>query len=228
MFRPSRVAFIFTALIGLSFNALSAQEYDPDAKLNTNLAFPVIVPVGSTSDFAHLGTGMVVGAGYNFNQHHAFVGEFLWSWLYPTEESLEPLRPGTPTGDLNGHSNLFVLTANYRLEFHRRRFGGYLIGGGGYYYRNASRTEVVTPAAGTPCTAVWQWWGFRCSGGTVIVSQTTSSFPGGLFGGNAGVGFTFAPSGESRYRMYIEGRYHYAPSSTFPLRFIPITIGVRY
>lgn len=205
-----------------------AQEIEVDNKLNSNIAFPVTVPVGSTSDFTHIGTGLVVGAGYNFTPHHAFVGEFMWNWLYPTEESLDPLRPATAKGDLNGHSNLFVLTANYRLEFRRRGVGTYLIAGAGYYYRNASRTEVVTPVAGTACTPVWRWWGFTCASGAVDVNQTSSSFPGGIFGGNAGFGLTFTIPKEPHYRVYIEARYHYAPGSTFDLRFIPISFGVRY
>ncbi|HEY7406588.1 MAG TPA: outer membrane beta-barrel protein [Candidatus Angelobacter sp.] len=228
MRRARRVLPAVAVLIVASFGSLFAQELETDNKLNSNIAFPVIVPVGSTSDFAHIGTGFVTGAGYNFTPHQAFVGEFLWSWLYPTEESLDPLRPATAKGDLNGHSNLFVLTANYRLEFRRRGVGTYLIAGAGYYYRNASRTEVVAPPAGTACTPVWRWWGFTCTGGTVDVNQTSSSFPGGAFGGNAGLGLTFTIPNETHYRIYVEARYHYAPGSTFDLRFIPITIGVRY
>lgn len=219
---------LFLALIILPAASFAQEADDQDSKINSNIGFPVTFPVGSTSDFTHVGTGAVVGVGYNFNQHNAFVGEFLWSWLYPTEESLQPLRPFTGGGDLNGHSNLFVVTANYKLEFSRHRVGTYFIAGGGYYYRNASRTEAVTPAAGTACTPVWLWWGFRCSGGTVNVIQTSSSFPGGVFGGNAGAGLTFRVSRESRYRLYVEGRYHYAPGDTFNLRFIPLTVGVRY
>jgi hypothetical protein len=228
MLRARKFLLAIAAVIAPLLNPLFAQELDSDNKLNSNIGLPVTIPVGSTSDFTHVGTGIVTGAGYNFNRHHAFVGEFMWNWLYPTEESLNPLRPNTPTGNLNGHSNLFVLTANYRLEFGGQRFGGYFIGGVGYYYRNASRTEVVTPPAGTACTPVWQWWGFACSGGTVAVSQTNSSFPGGVMGGNAGTGIILRPSGESHYRIYIEARYHYAPGNTFNLRFIPVTIGIRH
>jgi hypothetical protein len=226
MFRVSTV-LLAAMIILLSIAAMAQEEFDPDSKLNTNIGFPITKPVGITSDFTHLGTGIVVGAGYNFNPHHAFVGEFMWNWLYPTEESLTPLRPLTPTGDLNGHSNLFVVTANYRLEFRGSKVGTYLIGGGGYYYRNASRTESVVVPAGTACAPVFRWWGFACSGGTVI-SQGSSSFPGGVFGGNAGVGITFNLPHEPRYRVYVEARYHYAPTDTIPLRFIPITVGFRF
>lgn len=224
-----RILFTIICLATPFLHPLFAQdEFDPDSKLNTNLGFPVTVPVGSTSDFAKLGTGVVAGAGYNFNEHHALVGEFMWNWLYATDESLAPLRPGTVEGDLNGHSNLFVLTGNYRFELRGHRIGTYFIAGGGFYYRNASRTEVVTPASGTPCTPVWQWWGFRCSSGTVITPQASSSFPSGVFGGNAGMGITINVPGEPRYRLYLEARYHYAPGTPFILRFIPITTGIRF
>jgi hypothetical protein len=228
MLRACKVLLAIAVLIAMPLGSVFAQEIETDNKLNSHIAFPVIIPVSSTSDFAHVGTGFVTGAGYNFTPHHAFVGEFLWSWLYPTEESLDPIRPATAKGDLNGHSNLFVLTANYRFELRRRGVGTYLIAGAGYYYRNASRTEVVAPLAGTACTPVWRWWGFTCTGGTVDVNQTSSSFPGGVFGGNAGLGLTFTIPNEPHYRMYVEARYHYAPGGTFDLRFIPITIGVRY
>lgn len=221
------IALILSPFLSSAF-AQYEDDFDPDSKLNTNLGFPVTVPVSLTSDLAKLGTGVVVGAGYNFNQHHAFVGEFMWNWIYPTDESLAPLRPATAFGDLNGHSNLFVGTANYRFELRGRHLGTYFIGGGGIYYRNASRTEVVTPAPGTPCTLVWQWWGFRCSSGTVLVQQTSSTFPSAVFGGNAGIGITFNIPGEPRYRMYVEARYHYAPGTPFDLRFIPITTGIRF
>lgn len=227
MLRVRRVLLAFAVILPF-VTSLSAQDFDENSKVNTNIGFPITIPVGSTSDFSHAGTGIVMGTGYNFNQHNAFVGEFMWNWLYPTEESLDPLRPATAVGDLNGHSNLFVLTANYRFELRGHKIGAYFIAGGGFYYRNASRTEVVTPPAGTACTAVWQWWGFRCSSGVVVVNQTSSSFSGAAGGGNAGGGITFNLPNEPRYRFYVEARYHYAPGSTFDLRLIPITVGVRF
>jgi len=231
MLRIGRILLVLAIAIVLLPSVLYAQvyddEFDPESKLNTNIAFPITVPVSSTSDFTHFGTGMIVGAGYNFNRHHAFVGEFMWNWLYPTEESLQPLRPATAKGDLNGHSNLFAFTANYKYELRGPRIGTYFIGGVGFYYRNASRTESVSPPPGTACTPVWQWWGFGCSAGTVNMDQTNSSFPSSTIGGNAGMGITFSLPDQPRYRMYVEARYHYAPG-TFHLRLIPVTVGIRF
>jgi len=227
MVRASRVVLIiavFTAALSLP---LFAQDYDEDSKLNTNLGLPVTVPLSTMSNFTNLGTGVTAGAGYNFNRYNAFVGEFMWNWLYPTDQSLGPLRATLAPNGLNGHSNLFALTANYRLEGSGQKFGAYLIGGAGLYYRNASLTTAITVPPGTACTPAWSWWGFSCAGGTVIVGQTRSSFSSAIFGGNAGVGFT-VKVGEPRYRLYFEARYHYAPDNNFTLRFIPITTGIRF
>lgn len=217
------VLIMSTCLIPLH----AQDQYDENSHLNTNLAFPITVPVGDNANFFKLGTGVVAGAGYNFDRHNAFVGEFMWNWLYPTDQSLAPLRSATQLTGLNGHSNLFTLTANYRLEMQGHTLGAYLIGGGGLYYRNASLNSTVTVPPGTPCLPAWSWWGFPCSGGTVLVSQTRSSFNSAVFGGNAGAGFTIKV-GEPRYRLYFEARYHYAPSSNFNLRMIPVTTGIRF
>jgi hypothetical protein len=220
------VAFVIVALAWA--HPLFAQEGDDeDSRINTNLAFPITIPVGQTGKFAKLGTGVVTGVGYNFNQHNAFVGEFMWNWLYPTKESLAPLRTALESTDLKGHSNQFALTANYRFEMRGRRLGVYLIGGGGLYYRNASLSRAVTVPPGTACTPAWFWWGFSCSSGIVVVNQVHSSFSSAVPGGNAGAGFTIQLH-ESRYRLYFEARYHYAPSSPFTTRMIPITTGIRF
>lgn len=227
MLRLPAPLFTLVFILGILPFSLEAQEFDENSKVNTNLGLPFTVPVGRASDVAWLGTGITTGAGYNFNQHHAFVGEFMWNWLYPTDGSLAPLRQALGSNELNGHSNLFVLTGNYRFEVRGQRFGGYFIGGPGLYYRNADLTTNVTPLPGTACTPIWQWWGYRCSSGVVIVSQS-SSFASAVLGGNAGVGFTINV-GEPRYRLYFEARYHYAPfGNNTAMRFIPITTGIRF
>jgi len=226
--RLTAPVFILVTMVGmLPVAPLAAQEFDESSRVNTNLGLPFTVPIGTASGVATLGTGVTFGAGYNFNQHHGLVGEFMWNWLYPTGESLAPLRQALGSDQLNGHSNLFVLTGNYRFEMLGHRYGGYFIGGPGLYYRNADLTAHVTPLPGTQCTPVWQWWGYRCSSGVVVASQT-SSFAGAVLGGNVGAGFTINV-GEPRYRLYFEVRYHYAPfGNNNTIRFIPITTGIRF
>ena len=216
-------------LITLLFQcSLQSQEYDENSRLNTNLAFPVTVPVSNTSHLVRMGTGATAGAGYNFTHNHAFVGEIMWNWLYPTDESLAPLRNALGSTALNGHSNLFSFSANYRFEMRGKRFGGYVIGGPGLYYRNADLSAQVTPLPGTPCTPVWQWWGYECSSGIVVV-QNHSTFSSSVLGGNFGGGLTVKVGSETRYRVYFEARYHYAPfENNATIRFIPITTGIRF
>jgi hypothetical protein len=48
-----------------------------------------------------------------------------------------------------------------------------------------------------------------------------------VFGYNGGMGLT-VKVGEPRYRLYIEARYHYAPTSRINTQIIPITMGIRF
>lgn len=226
-FTTALATFALVATL-FSIPVVAQDDWDENSKLNTNLAFPVIVPVGKASNLVTVGTGITGGAGYTFNEHHALIGEFMWSWLYSTSAALVPLQQALGSTALNGHSNLFVVTGNYRFEMRGHRFGGYIIGGPGMYYRNADTTTHVTPLPGTVCTPVWQWWGFPCSGG-IVQPSSSSSFASAVLGGNAGGGFTIKVGSEPRYRMYFEARYHYAPfGNNTSMRFIPITTGIRF
>ncbi|HYX53521.1 MAG TPA: outer membrane beta-barrel protein [Candidatus Limnocylindrales bacterium] len=228
MVRYVRIVILATFISFISLSQLSAQELDENDHINTNLAFPVTVPVSTTSDLVKLGTGVTAGAGYNFNQHHAFVGEIMWNWLYPTDASLAPLRNALGSTALNGHSNLFAFSANYRFEMRGKRFGGYVIGGPGLYYRNADLSTSVTAPSGTPCTPVWQWWGYHCSSG-IVLNETHSTFSSSVLGGNFGGGVTVKVGNEARYRMYVEARYHYVPfQNNATVRLLPITTGIRF
>jgi hypothetical protein len=48
-----------------------------------------------------------------------------------------------------------------------------------------------------------------------------------VFGGNVGAGFTIK-IGDPSYRVYIEPRYHYAPTKNVTTRLMVITLGIRY
>jgi hypothetical protein len=47
------------------------------------------------------------------------------------------------------------------------------------------------------------------------------------FGVNGGVGFT-KRVGEAPYRLYVEGRYHYAPNKGISTKLATVTVGIRY
>lgn len=208
-------------------HAQEDDEFGEDSKLNTNFAMPLTVPVNPTARFTNFGWGFTVGAGYNMSRRNAFVGEFMWNRLYPSSSALAPLRLAIHSHDLNGHGNLFALTANYRFELRGRTVGTYFIGGVGFYYRNASLSQEVVTGTATTCTPEWIFWGFTCTSGTVSSDQTLASAASGAAGGNAGIGITFKVA-EPRYRFYVEARYHYAATTPNNTQLIPITFGIRF
>ena len=223
-----------TAVMGLaSMRALHAQmdeegECGDACKINSNLGIVVNVPLHPTSQVASVGWGGVAGVGYNFNKRHAFVGEIMWNRVYPAGDTLQPLRTVLEAGSLNAATDIFAMTGNYRLELRGQRVGAYLIGGGGLYVRYTGLSRSVTVVGSTtPCTQVWFWWGFNCTGGFVTASQTLVSSTSAALGGNAGAGMTFRVY-EPPYRIYVEARYHYAPTRHINTQFIAVAVGLRF
>jgi hypothetical protein len=205
---------------------LHAQEISN--QINSNIAMVLNMPIGSTSEVMGAGWGAVGGIGYNIDERNAVVGEFLWNRMYPSGSVLQPLQTaGSQSGSLNGNSNLYGLTGNYRYELRGRLLGTYLIGGGGWYFRKNWLSRQITAGTGTVCTPAWLWWGFTCTSGTVTANQTLATSTTDAWGMNAGVGVTFRV-GEGPYRLYTEARYHYAPTKNLSTQFIAITVGIRY
>jgi hypothetical protein len=56
---------------------------------------------------------------------------------------------------------------------------------------------------------------------------TVASSGSTAFGANAGIGFTIRV-GEAPYRVYVESRYHHAPTKNVNTQLIAITVGIRY
>jgi len=171
--------------------------------------------------------GFTGGAGYNFSANHSVIGEFMWSALYPSGGALQPIRVALSDNSITGHSNLYTLTANYRFQWQGGLLGVYFIGGGGWYYRTLGFTSPVTSGTGIACTPAWLFWGFTCVSGTVAANQTVGGYGSSVFGGNIGVGFTVKIADPS-YRVYIEPRYHYAPTKNVNTRLLVVTVGIRY
>jgi hypothetical protein len=197
-------------------------------KINSNLAMVLNLPVGSTSKVAGTGWGAVGGVGYNINERNAVIGEFMWNRMYPSGSVLQPLQTASlPSDKLNGNSNLYALTGNYRYEMRGRMLGTYLIGGGGWYFRKNWLSREITSGTGTVCTPAWLWWGFTCTSGTVTADQRLATSTTDAWGVNAGIGMTVRV-GEAPYRLYTEARYHYAPTKNLGTQFIAVTVGIRY
>src|SRR5690348_2418255 len=145
LFRGKTVVAALNIAIALSI-PLCAQEDDLDesSKVNTNVGMSWTVPLNPTARFINFGWGIfTVGAGYNFNQRHAVVGEFMWNSLYPNNELIAPLRVALKSTQVKAHANVFSLTMNYRYELLGEKGGVYFIGGGGLYYRNSHVTNAV-------------------------------------------------------------------------------------
>jgi len=208
---------------------LSAQEYDFDenSRLNTNIAVPVVVPVNPTARFTNFGVGFTAGAGYNMSPRNAFVGEFMWNRLFPSNSAITPLRLALHSRSLKGYGNLLAFTGNYKFELRGKSLGTYFIGGGGFYYRSVTLSQEVVTGTTIACTPEWVFWGFVCSSGVVSSDQTLASTSSAAPGFDAGMGFTIKV-GEPRYRLYFEARYHYAATTPANTQLIPITFGIRF
>ena len=192
-----------------------------------SLGVPMTIGLAPTGHYVGFGWGVHADAGYNFNRHHAILGEFNWNWLFPTDQSLRPIQLALQTNQVNGHGNLFALTSEYRFELRGKTLGTYLIAGGGFYYRSAGLHKPVPQGTPVGCTPVWVWWGYDCSTDPVISNSTVLHSTSMAPGVNGGIGFTFRV-GEAPYRMYVESRYHFAPTKNITTQLIMVTWGVRY
>jgi len=140
----------------------------------------------------------------------------MWSALYPSDSSLQPIRVASNDNSITGHGNQ-----------QGKQLGAYFIGGGAWYYRTIGFSQPVTSGSETACTPAWIWWGFTCASGTVTANHTRGSYESGVFGGNVGFGFTIKVA-DAGYRMYIEPRYHYAPTKNVTRQLMEVTVGIRY
>lgn len=223
------IAVVVVVLLSFVFvHRVSAQEeFGEDSRLNTNLAVTLTAPLNPTAHFVNVGGGVVAGAGYNFTKRNSFIGEFMWNRLGASDAALATVRAALQNGNVNGHGNLVALTGNYRFEVRGKTTGVYFIAGGGWYHRTASISTTVPTGSSVTCTPTWLWWGYQCSSGTVVSNQTLASSSSDALGVNGGFGVTFKVA-EPRYRVYLEARYHYAPTKNVNTELIPVTIGIRF
>lgn len=219
------------AVVGLLLMACctvySQVDNEDDPRGNVNLGMPLSVPLNPMGQFTNFGWGATLGGGYNFTRKHAAVGEFMWNHLYVPSGALAPLRAALQNSDVNGSGELYAFTGNYRFELRGKILGTYLIAGGGLYHRTASLSRPVTTGANITCEPTWEWWGFSCSSGTVTSNQTLKSSASTAPGVNAGFGVTVRV-GDAPYRVYVESRYHYAPTRGVNTQLVAVTLGIRY
>jgi hypothetical protein len=191
------------------------------SKVTFNVGGGVSTPLNPTGAYTGVSGNFNFGVGYNLDSKNSISGEFLWSGLPPDVFALHP--EDSPTGSIN----LYSMGASYRHHIdsiHHSPLGVYGILGGGWYYRYASIDKNYTVPANTPCSPIYYWWGYSCSGG---YSQTVA-YKGASAGGvNGGFGFTLRLA-DSGWKFYAEARYHYAFTSRVPTTLIPVTLGIRY
>lgn len=203
---------------------------DDNPRGTTSLGMPLTAPLSPTSQHVSWGLGVSAGAGYNFTRRHALVGDFLWNWLYPTNQTLRPIQVALNTNKVNGHGNLFAFTGGYKLELRGRSLGTYFIAGGGWYYRTASLSRPVPDGTTIGCIPAWVYWGYQCppgSSGVVVSDLTEIHSNASALGVNGGVGLTFRV-GEAPYRIFVESRYHFAPTKNITTQMLVISWGIRY
>jgi hypothetical protein len=193
----------------------------------TSLGMPLTAPLSPTAQHVSWGLGVSAGAGYNFNRRHALVGDFMWNWLYPAEQGLRPIQVALNTNLVKAHSNLFAFTGGYKLELRGRSLGTYFIVGGGWYYRTASLSKALPPGTPIPCSPALLWWGYDCSTGAVVGNLTEIHSNASALGVNGGVGLTFRV-GAAPYRVFVESRYHFAPTKNVTTQLVTLTWGIRY
>ena len=224
--RVRGIIFLVIALTPVQL--LPAQDDCGDeCKLNTNLGVIVSVPVNPSAQVVGAGWGLVGGAGYNFNQRHALVGEFMWTRVYASGGALQPLQTALQSKELSANSDLYALTANYRFELRGRAMGTYLIGGGGWYFRNTWLSQEVQAGTGNACAPAWLFFGYSCTSGVVNPNQPPVVSTANVLGANAGIGIT-TRVGPSPYRFYAEARYHYVPTKNMSTQLIVVTAGIRF
>ena len=235
MSRPSEetlkraVAILFwLELVAFPCGLLAQDEVGNDnPSVTTSLGMPLNAPLSPTGQQVSWGLGLSAGAGYNFDRRNALVGEFMWNWLYPTDQALRPIQVALKTNKVSGHGNLFAFTGGYKLELRGRTLGTYFIIGGGWYYRTASLSRTLPAGTPIPCSPAWLWWGYDCSSGAVVGDLTEIHSNSSALGANGGVGITFRV-GEAPYRVYVESRYHFAPTKNITTQLITVTWGIRY
>ena len=228
MTKTTRGIIWFSFLLIVSCALLAQEEEgDDNPRANTNLAVPISGALNPMAKFSNFGLGVTAGAGYNFTRRHAFVGEFMWNHLFVNGNALTPIRLAAQDPTIGGTGQLYSLTGNYRFELRGRSLGAYFIAGGGLYHRTAKLSKRVTTGNNITCDPTFEWWGFSCSSGTVTANETIASSSSTALGANGGIGFT-ARVGEAPYRVYVETRYHYAPTARINTQLVAVTIGIRY
>jgi opacity protein-like surface antigen len=220
--RLVRAACVAACVLTLSL-LLPAQTTNtttpPEQRITFNAGGGFTSPTGKIGDDLNRGWNVTAGAGLNATPMFSLGLQYLYNGF------------GIPTAVANqfgataADAHIWALTVNPTLKlstFHAVQ--PYLVGGVGYYRRTSETTEpaLVTTTGVTP---------FAVVNVTQPANVVTSTHSRSSIGGNAGLGFAFGV-GHNVYgttpQIFVEARYHYAPTAQFPIRMIPVTFGIRF
>jgi hypothetical protein len=227
MTSTSKAVIAFGVALVLCCSALSQDEENDDPRGNVHLGTVMTASLNPMARLNNFGWGLTTGGGYNFTRRHAVIGEFMWDHLFVSGNAVSAIRLAAQDPTIDGRGDLYALTGNYRFELRGRTLGTYFIGGGGVYHRTASLSRKITTGTNITCEPTWLWWGFSCTSGIVTSNETIGSSSSSALGLNGGIGFTVRVS-EAPYRVYVESRYHYAPTKRLNTQLVIITVGIRY
>jgi hypothetical protein len=219
----AEVGLLLTACCTVS----SQDEGDNGPRTDVNLGMPLSGPVTPIGQSTNFGWGVTVGGGHTFTWKQAIGREFVWSHLFVPGSTLAPVRAALQNSNSNASGELYMLTGYYRFELRGETLGTYLAAGGELYHPPASLSQRVTKGTNITWEPTREWWGFSCSSETVTSNQTLRSSTPTALGLNGGFGFTVSVGG-APYRVYVESRYHYAPTRGINPQLVTVTLGIRY
>jgi hypothetical protein len=225
--RSTTKVAIWIGILMVTSGTVRAQEEEYETHINASMGTTISAPLNPSARFVNIGWGLTSGAGYNFTRKHAVIAEFMWNKLYPTSFAQQPVLFAFQRPGIGAYTNVYSVTGNYRYELRRNFVGVYFIGGGGWYDRSASIHPQLPINTAVSCVPAWIWWGYTCKSGLVTTSFIPSAYTSSTLGVNGGIGFTIR-TGPAPYRVYVESRYHYAPTRTFNTQIIDVTLGIRY
>ncbi len=217
-----RILLSISALSALCVLPLQAQDFERFDRLTFSAGGGITTPLNPTAQYTGISGNFVAGAGYKITKKHSINGEFGWNGL-PLYATIQPSK--LPTAKSSDYS----LGANYRYQIDRIKdspFGIYTIVGGGWYYRHISLNQDYVVAPGTICLPIYTWWGYSCTSGGYVYTDTIAKKGTSGGGVNAGLGFSIAFS--RRMSFFTEARYHYAFHGTLPTTMVPVTMGIRF
>jgi opacity protein-like surface antigen len=213
-----RLVLVFALSLLLLPQVASAQSWARGwSRVAFNVGGGVSVPAGTTSDRLTPGWDFNVGGGYRFDRHWSAGLDFnLDRWKLNAAALREFEVPA-------GHTTVWSLTFNPTYNFNPRgRVDVFTTAGYGLYHRNLVFTQPVRENIIT-CDP---FFGF-CFNQTETVNQVLAQFGVYKGGFNAGGGLAFR-LGESNLKFYMEARYHQMFNSGTDMKFVPVTLGLRW